>query len=748
MSNARFDSIIISGEPYRLSGGVVVKTWKDPGGFSFPARQAGRPMPLMGSRRDPDKKKVKNLEQLKATVTQVVMHTDLTSDSSMCFRVLVDRGLSTHFMIDWDGVIYQGMDVLSEAYHAGEANNHTIGIDVNNLMRNFERESKPPPMYNPKHPRLGEMSQREYRRSGPIRKRINGYWTKAYGYTDVQYQALLELLKVLTGELDIKGMVPLDEIGEIVPTALEDGAGFEGIVGHWHLSTSRWDPGPAFDWQRVYHGLAREHNSFPVELEPGKNISTLLERKRVETYAERYFENIEGDERGGWYPLGRNQNWHGGIHLHIKEHTPVRAMFDGVLVAARFGKRPTLMGHNNFMVLRHEIDIPTSNKEKLRKLVFYSLYMHLAPMDVVSKPDPKTALTWIRKLHEEHGREEETTEAALKIEREDGEDEEGLFDEDADEESESYDTKGYLEVGHRLAAFKREQLALVPWQEDPITIRSGDVIGHVGEFGPPDDWDHTLHVEIFAERGWEKAIDLGTHGRYFVEIEGDLGDDLFVENRELLSIFADSSSLARKGSLVPKRVVDPDAIEDFFTSTRDPETLTARRRLRMAVTRHVSEWSDQVDWVKALSAAEEWDDRTKDFKKIIADSGIFKGALLQVLPFIWLSRDVATHIGLSTETWDGVVYHFHPIHFLWWLTYRSSQRLQAISRGLSLRKLKARKRKEESRRKKERIKESEACLAAAIDLADIDVAEVKGELNDLLEQYDQGEWTLSWEEDD
>ncbi|MGM0576770.1 MAG: N-acetylmuramoyl-L-alanine amidase [Myxococcota bacterium] len=756
MSERTYDSIIIAGERYKLTGAVRCVTWKDPGGLSFPSKRyealSTTGSPIYGDRRL-EGNKVQDLADLKKAVHQVILHTDLTSDSYMCFKVLVSRGLSTHFMIDWDGTIYQGLDPLYQAFHAGESNNGSIGVDLNNVMRNLVREPEATP-YPEDHERIGEMSKKEYRRPKSGRMRINGAEVQAYGYTDAQYQALLSLLSTLTKVLDrIQPYPPLDEKGEIIASTLEDGVGFEGILGHFHVSASRWDPGPGMDWQRMYHGLAREHNAFPVELEKGLNIATLLEPDKVEQYAEQYYRNNEDHTGGGWFPVGMNQTWHGGVHLHQEAGSPVKAMFDGVVVAGRFGDKPTRMGHNNFVVLRHEVDIPTRRKDKSEKLVFYSLYMHLSPMSVTEVGDDSPE--WVRALHRVHSGLTEEEEAAL--EGGFGEKEEpGAFEGGADEEEsffeeqafeDEYDTRPYLEIGQHLAAFKRGDIALIPWRESPIRVSSGEIVGYVGQFGPEFEWEDLVHVEIFAVKGWEKAIDLGVHGRYFTELEGDLDGDLFIENRAILDLFGTSSYLMRKPSLVPERSVDPYDIEDLFTA-RD-SYIEERRWLRKVISRHVSEWSDQVDWVRALSAAEDWDTRTRDFKDIIRQSGIFRDALKLVLPFVWLSRDVADHIGLlagGTE-WDGVVYHFHPIHFLMWLTYHSSQRIQVISRGLSLEEIKKRIKHEQKLREEGKLKESDACVAASIDFADIESTSAGEVLRDYFDDHDQGEWRILREEE-
>ncbi|MCB9728100.1 MAG: N-acetylmuramoyl-L-alanine amidase [Deltaproteobacteria bacterium] len=771
MAEPTYDSIIIAGEPYKLDG-VKVVTWQDPGGMSFEAH-VGEALAKTGSglfsnRRTAKGAPIKDLDELKKVVHMVVLHTDLTYDSDMCFRVLVDRGLSTHFMIDWDGTVYQGLDVLYQAYHAGDANDVSIGVDLNNLMRNLVREPDEPP-YAPTHPRFGEMSKKEFKRPRSRRMRINGGDVQSYGYTDAQYQALIGLLKVLTKVLDrIQPFPPLDERGEIIPNTLEDGLGFEGFVGHWHVSASRWDPGPGFDWQRVYHGLAREHNAFPIEIEDGKNIATLLEPDKVEAYAEQYYRNNEESSDGGWYPIGINQTWHGGVHLHKRAGADVKMMFDGVLVAGRFGKKPVRMGNNNFLVFRHEVPIPRRGKDKTKPLVFYTLYMHLAPVDVTV--DSRDAFEWVKALRRvDSGKAEEDLEAleggaaddadAEEEPVEEGtpdptavaaaeEDTSGILGVEEDDDSE-YDTKPYLEagaVGQLVGAFAEGKIAKIPWKERPIKVSSGEVIAQVGKFGPPDDWSPMIHVEIFAPKGWDEAIDMSVHGRYFVEIEADLDGDLFCDNHAILDLFGGGGYLSQKASLVPQRVVTPMDIEDLYTSVGD--YVEERRWLRTVISRHVSEWSDQVDWVRALSKAEGWDDQIDDFKEAIKQAGIFRDALVDVLPFVWLSRDVAEHIGLPVEAWDGVVYHFHPVHFLQWLTFHASQRIQVISKGMTLRQIKAQLAKEEKLRKKGELKENDACVAATLEFEDIESVNTREVLQEWFGGSDQGDWKIPWDEDE
>jgi len=739
MSGPTFDSIWVAGQRHRLAdlGGLKVVTFRDPGGYSFPARR-GEAMLTTGSpgygKRYNEGKAVRTMEALQETVHQVVLHSDLTADSRICFETLVNRGLSTHFMIDWDGTIYQGLDVLDEAYHAGEANAGSVGIDLNNLMKNLVSEPGARP-YPAKHSRLAEMNRKEYKRPLSPLQRVNGARVRSYGYTDHQYRALLALMKVLIKLLPrIQPHPPLDVRGEVVTNTLGSGIGFEGFLGHYHVSPSRWDPGPGFDWQRVRHGLAREHNAFPIELEEGVNISSLLEPNKVQRYAERYFANNEQSGQGGWFPLGRRQNWHGGVHLHTARGATVRAMFDGRLVAGRFGRRTSDLGHSNFLLLRHDVDIPRGPEVDPEKLTFFSLYMHLGPMetDRLTRDSPE----WLRALHRVHSGRTEEEERALRGGRAlTGED---LDEEDRPEESEEdplteegtrAESRVVPVVGPHLAAFKRGEIALIPWKKNPIRISSGEPLGTVGEFGQPDEWDPMIHVEVFAEETWRKAVEMGVHGRYFSPLEGDFGDDLLCGDPAVIELF---DSRKRRGG---KRL-SPTDIENLYTDPDDFEE--ERRLLRKVVSRHVSEWSDQVNWIHALTTAEGWDARREDLERLLANSGIFREALEQVLPFVWLNQEVADHMGLDVTKWDGVLSHFHPIHFLLWLTYHSSQRIQVISQGLSLAQLKARIRQEERREKKGK-KESDSCVAALVEVEDVDARDSGEVLQDWFDQSDQGE---------
>jgi N-acetyl-anhydromuramyl-L-alanine amidase AmpD len=759
-------SIIIAGEYYPLGGKVKVVTFNDQGSYpdvlSFHAPEiqaectATAGQPCFGPRYLKPGQPATNMEMLIETVNQIVFHIDGCHDAAMCYRVLKGRGLSTHFIIDWDGTIYQCLDVLECGYHAGAANNKAIGIDLNNLMKNLVKEPGAE-MYPPGHPRIDEMNKKEYKRPKSDVQTIAYSKVQAYGYNEPQYEAIIELLRVLIERLpNIKKEYPVGLDGEVIRTPLEDAASHAGFMAHWHWEAQRWDPGPGFDWARVYHSLQGGKNAFPIDFE-GQNISTLVQPALVREHADKLCRMNE-TQTHGWYPMGANQTWHGGIHLKGTKGEPVYAMIPGVLVAARFGKNPTKLGNNNFVLLKHVIPmaqpaVPGSEEPpKPKDLVFYSLYMHLDAMDVSKAGDD--SVEWLRDLYKSDKGKADAEEGGLdKAPSPDGEPDDAVIDDILAEEDEggddALDKAGWLRVGLGVGALRKGEIALIPHEKGAITVGPGDIIGRVGQFGLEGEWTPQIHVEIFAEPTWKDAIDMGVHGRFFTELAGDMGADIFVENREIIGLFGGAT---RRGSaLVPQRVLDSSVIETFWSSAGEYEE--EKRYMRRLVTRHVSEWSDMVDWVLSLSKAEGWDDRTREFKALLSGSSIGKDAITSVLPFIWLNKDVAKHIGLDVTEWRGVLDHFHPLHFLQWLMYNSVSRAQALATGMSKKKaIELAKKEEAEARRCAQIPTPEGCentlrsndeefVPSTLEMVEeFDTGDVGAELDVWFNEKDQGEW--------
>ncbi len=693
-------TIVVAGQRIELEGQCVVTFLDDPEwDFARLGEPPSRPGKYVEVRHVEGevRREVATLPDAQEVVDMVVLHSDITTDSRQCFQILKQRGFSTHFMVDWDGTIYQGTDVAKMAIHAASpdfrknVNNFSIGIDVNCLQVNHAG-GKPPPAG----------SQGERRMSETIE--INTVQWQSWGYTDAQYRALIALLKKLASLLPkFKLMAPLAEDNAPIWSVVEKYNPDIGIYGHLHLTAEKFDPGPGFDWHRLIYGLTEETNHFPIALADPKSkkeveLAGLQGDAEVDAAARVYFLHTELAGKGGYYPMGLSGQWHGGVHLFPPRGTQVRAMTDGVVVAAR-NAEPGPLGSANFVLLRHEVLFGDPKDE--RRFVFYSLYMHLLRFDperdasdaekkAQKRADEATAPEWLT-LAKQTGRGNPSDGDAAKAKKSNKNNE----TDDEDDDAPRTEQPLLPAVGEGVDALRRGEVALLP-ADGPTARRvaAGTVIGRVGETGDEDDLEPVLHLEVFANSQWRNIVDLlGVHGRFWYDVEADSDDNLLVDSESLLRQVLPAVDRKKLKPdpvfLRTDRRIRPDDVEAFYREPDDPEL---RDRLRLAITRHVSEWSDQVDWVKLLANAQNWDDKAKQLRDLLEADGTLRNALFarqiaRQLPFVWLTQDVAKHIGVLGEPWDGVLDHFHPIHFLIWLTFHSNTRARELAKGKSKREI-------------------------------------------------------------
>jgi len=720
--------IIIAGEPVEVPG-ANCKTFKDYPELDFAA--TGGEDAVWPRKKPGTTEEVKTIDDAQDVIKGVLIHSDITSDIAGCFRVLRSRQLSTHFGIDWNGVIYQGTDAIKQAAHGGgkentvpDANAHTIGIDMNCMLVQI-RGNEPPP------------GSRGVRRI--FEAAINGEPWRSVGYTDAQYDALVKLLRVLQDKF--KKIVLLPPIGPDKQVIMEQTAiDLEkcGLFGHFHINHGKADPGPGFEWTRLIADLSRQANSFPLILVPkakpddkDRNIDSVYSEGEARKLAEIYYRNTEDrpdESAGGYFPIGQNGQWHGGVHLHARRGTPVLAMFPGRVVAAKASSpdaRTPALGSNDFVLLRHEIAVDEKDPAS-RKFKFWSLYMHLSPFDLdtdttvtmarVKNPNlseddaARIAPDWVHKLRlalagkkAEEDAAEQKAEADMMLAQRKAEEKAAKKkakgkdkgkdggkaaktakaqggERDDEGERKDEDAPLFLEAGKNLEALLDGRIALLE-EKYPVDVQVQEVIGRVGEFGDPDNVQPLVHVEVFCDGGWREFVDLlGDHASWWYEANPDPSNDVMCDDGETLAaVLPEQTSRARRKLrefLDTGTRISGDQVIDFFRST--PADNANVGRLRQAITFHVSEWSDQVDWFKSLSKAQDWAGRAKDIEALIKDARggwsnrLFAAQLRSQLPYIWLSKDVAMHAGLDSAKgeWDGHLYHFHPINFLMWLTFR------------------------------------------------------------------------------
>jgi N-acetylmuramoyl-L-alanine amidase len=218
-----------------------------------------------------------DLPLLQRVVDQFVIHFDDCGSSRTCFLVLQDdRDLSVHFMLDFDGTIYQTVDLKERASQATTSNDRSVGVEIANI-------GAVSPV--PKNP-LGEWYQTHVAGRTtitlPAHFGVVGFRTKNFianpsrpqlgfgknqGEDLMQYDDMPEqyaVLTKLTAALckifpKLKCAYPVDAMGKLIPHKLpaEDLQNLSGVLGHYHMQTNKTDPVPAFDWDRMIGGAQK-----------------------------------------------------------------------------------------------------------------------------------------------------------------------------------------------------------------------------------------------------------------------------------------------------------------------------------------------------------------------------------------------------------------------------------------------------------------------------------------------------------
>jgi hypothetical protein len=152
-----------------------------------------------------------------------VLHWDECISSHACFQVLLWRGLSAHLLLDADGIVYQTLDLVDAcAYHARQFNGRSVGIEINNPVFG-------PPEAIAKRPQCSERL--------PHQASVSTH----ADFTPAQKHVLPDIIRSLTHLLHIPSCLPLDLRGNVSEGLMEPD--FQGICGHYHLTTDKVDPG-------------------------------------------------------------------------------------------------------------------------------------------------------------------------------------------------------------------------------------------------------------------------------------------------------------------------------------------------------------------------------------------------------------------------------------------------------------------------------------------------------------------------
>lgn len=296
------DEIVVAGQMVHTGARVVL--WMDPGGYDAyrvdrrfaPLDKAGWDSSIAENKQlspnrynlrkravlsDEDIERVRgggwDLPTLQKAVDQFVIHYDVCGTSRQCFRILHDmRALSVHFMLDLDGTIYQTLDVKERAWHAGNANARAVGIEIANMGAYPVGSKNPFDDWYTKDAdgktqitipeRFGDGGIRTPNfvgrpdRNDPLTGKLHDRELLQYDFTPQQYEALTRLTAALCRVLpEIHCDYPRDAQGRLIDRALSDEEldSFKGVLGHFHITSGKVDPGPAFQWDRVVGGAQK-----------------------------------------------------------------------------------------------------------------------------------------------------------------------------------------------------------------------------------------------------------------------------------------------------------------------------------------------------------------------------------------------------------------------------------------------------------------------------------------------------------
>lgn len=734
------EEIIIAGVPFNLGIGPKIINYRDNPAYSFfdpiggscaptPSEGTGPAIPGMpgsttptedsgssGRRRyshrsglnaddlasmTPEQK----FEQLHRVIKQVVVHHDATYTSHDCFTVLCRRGLSTHFMVNHDGGIIQGLDIAYEAWHARGSNEYSIGVDMNNVAsieghRNRRQD-------------LAFGGAADYTTRETVEGRINRSTKESFVYTEPQYTAFCALLKKLNEVIGFPLIYPQNENGGVVITRLDPPGDFSGFCGHWHVQAGKWDPGPGFDWAKVMEGLHGKTNTWPIDV--GTIVLDDLRSEEATDEATRvYFDNNESGPAGGGYPIGLNQEWHDGVHIYAEPGTPIRACAEGDIILTRNGPNFPI-GSPNFVLIRHfvervslEIDEQGNSEEVTEKIPWYSMYMHLQQMDhqlvpyaddqynpeddpeETGTPDPENPEGSDPETTPEHFEVPDWFERLVQLARESKGGESLQPQRDFEARDVRQDPQAFYDAAVGLLQLQERRYAydciedgnpfrwMNPLEEveegvpEGFPVGAGDIIGYVGEFGELRGEEvhkrGTFQFQIFSTTPIfdDTRFDEDTWRR----VQADFTGDNLVSVPEIVlpvqGIDPDAEDAPTALELGQGRTVTPSDIERFFRSGAESQ----KHKLRILIACHLSEWDFHNDDSLTANIPILWPWQTEvEYTRWRAHHIGFK----------WLTDETRNLIGMM----EGPVpiYTYHPFYLLgWWaLNYGTSLQTTTFS---------------------------------------------------------------------
>lgn len=412
---------------------------------------------------------------------------------------------------------------------------------------------------------------------------------RMWEYTPEQYMAMVALGKALSRLFPNLPQVYPQWNGMMLNTWMADPRAFAGYIGHYHITNNKWDPG-CFNFAALVQKIRVSSVWFVCldKSECAKPPEIAEVPQLAEQQGQVLYRNNEQDSAGGYFPVGpfgRSRLWHGGIHLNLPLGAPVFTPFPGRIVAARFADAvPT--GSANFVLMRHYFRL--AGVETL----FFILYMHL------ERADPKKGrVPWLAEAEK----------------------------------------RPFFSAMSQGEVFSPD-----------IDLGGGEILGHVGEAGPPGSYESQIHLQVMSVEELSAKLEPG----FFRAVDGKTSGH-FCDAREILTAI-DRPKGKGDGILIEREV------RDFFQNSDE------RTEFRKLAVRFQSEWGDAPDWEQQLYTS-------RDFRALPKPARL-RLYREQIKPMLWYTPELAERVGLPK---DFVVWHYHPVRFVAWMN--SQLRKQATT---------------------------------------------------------------------
>lgn len=182
------------------------------------------------------------------TIDTIVLHwTAGENGADMVYRVLRARNLGIEFIIDQDGKIFQCCDPTElDTLDAGRVNKRSIGVEIVNYG----------------HRRHTDLIPKRGRKRARVRTRINGVNYTVANFFPAQDSSVINLVDAIIEAIPtIPRSVPNIDgtlITETLPRSVLLGPKPLGVIGHFHASKKKIDPGTELLRTLLYHFRATE----------------------------------------------------------------------------------------------------------------------------------------------------------------------------------------------------------------------------------------------------------------------------------------------------------------------------------------------------------------------------------------------------------------------------------------------------------------------------------------------------------